>query len=142
MVKESVYLDSYNWKINIYFNFDCQYANEVLEELDELGISKRKLYKAEDDLSACLLNTGLTYSSYINKETIIVIGRTTSAKEFAKTYYHEVGHCATHISQYYHISPYGEEIRYIGQDIVDKSWDMAKKYLCECYRKEYEEETN
>lgn len=30
------------------------------------------------------------------------------------------------------IDPYGEEIQYIGDDIIEKTWEYAKTLLCEC----------
>lgn len=131
MVKQTIYLEKYDWIIDIYLNYDCQYVNEIIEQLESLGISERRLDIAFDDLSSCRPNIGITYSSYIYKKTIIIIGKTTSAKEFEKSLHHEIGHCQTHICQYYYIDPYGEEIHYIGQDIIDKIWDICKKYLCD-----------
>lgn len=134
MIKREIYLEKVDWKIEIYFDYICDYRDVVIENLREAGISKKKLEKAEDNLSACLLNTGLTYSSFMDKRSIIVLGETSSAKEFMKTYHHELGHAQTNICQYYDISPYGEEIQYVGQDIVDKTWDLAKEFLCDCCR--------
>lgn len=45
---------------------------------------------------------------------------------------HECGHLATHICQALNITPYGEEIQYIGDDIVEKMWEYAHPLLCEC----------
>ena len=44
----------------------------------------------------------------------------------------ECGHMATHICQAFGIDPYGEEIQYIGDDIIEKTWEYAKTLLCEC----------
>lgn len=57
---------------------------------------------------------------------------TLSKKEFAKSWRHECGHLATHICQALGITPYGEEIQYIGDDIVEKMWECAHPLLCKC----------
>lgn len=134
MIKREIYLDKVDWKIEIYFDYICDYRDIVIDNLREAGIGKKKLEQAEDNLSACLLNTGLTYSSFMDKRSVIVLGETSSAKEFMKTYHHELGHAQTNICQYYDISPYGEDIQYVGQDIVDETWDLAKVFLCDCCR--------
>mgnify|MGYP001550729438 FL=1 len=45
-----------------------------------------------------------------------------------------MGHLGDHISQTYGLDPHGEEIQYIGDDIVGKMWKVAKKFLCESCR--------
>lgn len=134
MIKREIYLEKVDWKIEIYFDYVCDYRDIVIDNLKEAGISKKRLEGAIENLSACLYDTGLTYSSFANKRSVIVIGETSSAKEFLKTYHHELGHAQTNICQYYDISPYGEDIQYVGQDIVDKTWDLAKEFLCDCCR--------
>ena len=62
----------------------------------------------------------------------MVIALTSSAKEFAKSWRHECGHMATHICQALDITPYGEEIQYIGDDIIEAMWEYAHPLLCEC----------
>lgn len=134
MIKREFYLENVDWEITIYFDYVCTYSDMVIENLKEIDISDKKLKSAEDNLSACLYNTGLTYTSFIKRCSVIVIGETSSAKDFMKTYHHELGHAQTNICEFYDISPYGEEIQYVGQDIVEKTWDLAQKYLCDCCR--------
>ena len=141
MRKEKVYINSCDWDIIIYFDYDCICRKEVLDELGEFGISKKRFDRAKNELSKCLFNTGMTYSSFIDKSSIVVIGRASSSKEFAKTYIHEIGHCATHIIQYLGISPYGEDIRYIEQEIVENTWNLAEFYILNNNRRKDNEKT-
>lgn len=83
-------------------------------------------------MSSCSINTGLTFSDYISRTSVIVISITNSEKEFLKSYHHELGHCAVHICQFYGIPLEGEEVQYLGQDLVDRTWDIAKIFLCDC----------
>lgn len=35
----------------------------------------------------------------------------------------------------YGISPHGEDIQYIGDEIMETTWDIAHELLCDCCRK-------
>ena len=71
---------------------------------------RERIYKrAEEILLGGEVNTGFTYTDPDKHLTIIVIGLTDSAEQFANTYDHEKGHAATHIAQYYDLDPYGEK---------------------------------
>lgn len=129
MVRRTIFLEKYGWLADIYFDYNCKYSDDLIDRLENIGISDEKLDIAYADLNSCKNNIGLTYSSFVEKKTIIVIGRATSPKEFMKTFTHEIGHMSTHICQYYYIDPYGEEIHYITQDIIDETWDIAREYL-------------
>lgn len=131
MVRRTIFLEKYGWLADIYFDYECKYSDNLIYKLENMGISDERLDIAYADLNSCKNNIGLTYSSFVEKKTIIVIGKATSPKEFLKTFTHEIGHMSTHICQYYYIDPYGEEIHYITQDIIDESWDVVKEFLCD-----------
>ena len=107
----------------VYYAVDTYYTEEILDYM---------LRTAYDNINSGNLNTGVTYSNFGTRETVMVIALTSSPKEFAKSWRHECGHMATHICQALGIDPYGEEIQYIGDDIVEKTWEYAKSLLCEC----------
>lgn len=132
MIRRTIYLDKYDWLADIYFDYKCKYSDDLIDKLEDMGISEERLDIAYADLNSCKDNIGLTYSSFIEKKTIVIIGEATNAKEFMKTFTHEIGHLSTHICQYYYIDVYGEEIHYIDQDIIEETWDIIKEYLCDC----------
>lgn len=47
------------------------------------------------------------------------------------------GHLQSHIAQTFDIDPHGEELQYIGDDIVEATWDIAKGLLCDHCREHY-----
>lgn len=100
--------------------------------LYSIGCDGDMLRTAYENISSGNLNTGVTYSNFGTRETVMVIALTSSPKEFAKSWRHECGHMATHICQAFGIDPYGEEIQYIGDDIIEKTWEYVKSLLCEC----------
>lgn len=122
----------YDWHILLFLDYSCDYLNAVLDAMDKLKCGSRSYDIAYDNLSSCSINTGLTFSDYISRTSVIVISITNSEKEFLKSYHHELGHCAVHICQFYGIPLEGEEVQYLGQDLVDRTWDIAKIFLCDC----------
>lgn len=81
MIRRTIYLDKYDWLADIYFDYKCKYSDDLIDKLESMGISEERLDIAYADLNSCKDNIGLTYSSFIEKKTIIVIGEATSAKE-------------------------------------------------------------
>lgn len=125
-------IEKYDWHILLFLDYSCDYLDEVLDAMDKLKCGSKSYDIAYDNLSSCSVNTGLTFSDYISRTSVIVISITNSEKEFLKSYHHELGHCAVHICQFYGIPLEGEEVQYLGQDLVDRTWDIAKIFLCDC----------
>ena len=132
MTRQKFYLNRYGWIVYVYYDTTQSDAVEIYEMLESIGCDKFDLDDAWENLSASEMNSGLTYSNYFNRESVVVIGKTSSAEQFAKTYRHEIGHLATHIASAFHLDLKGEVVQYIGDEIVGKTWGIAKNQLCEC----------
>lgn len=95
------------------------------------------LQRAYSNLTSGRLDTGLTYSNRDTRETVMVFAKTSCAKEFQQSYKHETGHLQDHIAQTFGIDPHGEELQYIGDDIVEETWEIAGDLLCDRCRRHY-----
>lgn len=132
MIRQHFTLQKYGWHCLVYYAVDTYYIDEILDKMHSIGCDGDMLQTAYKNMSSGNMNTGVTYSNFHDRETVMVIAITSSSKEFAKSWRHECGHMATHICQAFGIDPYGEEIQYIGDDIIEEMWDCAKSLLCEC----------
>ena len=132
MIVDEFILKKYDWHCKVYYAVDCYYVTEIISDMYDIGCDGDMLRAAYENINSGSLNTGVTYSNFLKRETVMVIALTSSAKEFAKSWRHECGHMATHICQALDINPYGEEIQYIGDDIIEETWDYAKSPLCDC----------
>ena len=74
-----------------------------------IGCRGRDLAKAVRNLRSGDRNTGIIYSNFQERETVMVISRTSSPEEFLNSWEHEKKHLARHIEQAYGIDPFGEE---------------------------------
>ena len=133
MIRQKFILSKYRWNVSEYYAIDSYYIDEIIDNMYSIGCDGDMLRTAYDNMSSDKMNTGVTYSNFRDRKTVMVIAITSSAKEFEKSWRHECGHLATHICQAFDITPYGEEIQYLGQDIVEATWDIAKNFLCECH---------
>ncbi len=131
MIRQTFDLPEYGWRVRCYYCVHGYHVSEIMNSLEDIGCRGKNLNDAYESLSSGKLDTGLTYSNKRTGETVIVIQITTTPKEFAKSWRHEMGHLATHIAEAYGIDPHGEEIQYIGDDIVEEMWDVAHHFLCE-----------
>lgn len=132
MIRQHFTLQKYGWHCLVYYAVDTYYIDEILDKMHSIGCDGDMLQTAYRNMSSGDMNTGVTYSNFRERETVMVIAITSSQKEFAKSWRHECGHMATHICQAFGIDPYGEEIQYIGDDIIEEMWECAKALLCEC----------
>lgn len=131
MIRQHFALPRYGWHVYAYYVVTEPNAEEVLDALVHIGCGGEDLERAYTNLTSGNLDTGLTYSNRDTRETVMVIARTSSAKEFQKSYKHETGHLQDHIAQTFGINPHGEELQYIGDDIVEATWETAKDLLCD-----------
>lgn len=131
MIRQHFALPKYGWRVCAYYVVTRPDAEEILDALAHIGCGGEDLQRAYDNLTSGRLDTGLTYSNSDTRETVIVFAKTSSAKEFMQSYKHETGHLQSHIAQTFGIDPHGEELQYIGDDIVEATWDIAKDLLCD-----------
>lgn len=136
MIIQTIYLPRYKWTITVYYAVDGYYSEQILEELERYNPSEFEYNQIKGLMENYEYNTGFTFTNYDEKESLVVIGLTTSPAEFQDTFDHEKGHLAMHIAQYYEISPYGEKYQYLVGDIGKKLFPVARRFLCEHCRKE------
>lgn len=136
MIIQEIYLPEYRWKAKVYYAVNSYYADEILKELLEYNPTVKEYNKVMNAMYEYEYNTGFTFTDYDNKQSLVIIGLTTSPSEFQNTFDHEKGHLAMHIAQYYNIDPYGEKYQYLTGDIGKKLFRVARKFLCRHCREE------
>lgn len=133
MITQFFDIPSYDWDICIFYDTDVKDADIVLLMLKNIGCKGSSLRRASRNLKKGLVNTGLTYTNEEERTTVSVIGHTSSAKEFWNTFDHEKDHIAEHLAGALGISFFGEELRYLKGKIAEKTFDVARRFICECF---------
>ena len=108
MIVQHVYLKRYDWSIIAFFTDDHSSDEEILEFMEIIGCSEKETDSIADIMRPQQRDCGFTYSDYVDKNTIIYIGPTSSVDEFQNTFDHEKGHVAVHIATYYDIAHFFE----------------------------------
>lgn len=137
MIRQTFYLQNWDWYVIVYYAVDTYYMDEILEELEIMGCTH--IEEIEEDLSQHPYNNGLTYSNTWRRESLVVIGLTETPDEFQNTYDHEKGHLVMHIAEKDKIDVFGEEFQYLAGEIGKQMFPIAKRFMCEHCRKELEE---
>lgn len=135
MIVQDFYIAKYDWHVRVFYAVTTYWTNTILREPERIGCTGSNLENAFRSLSSGNLNTGLTYSNFEHRRTVMVIAMTTSPEQFQNSWDHEKGHLCRHISRTFGIDPYGEEEQYLRGYIGQKMFPVAKKFLCECCRK-------
>lgn len=132
MVHREIYIKKYDWLVHVYYAVTCYWVDEIMNQLEFIHCPESILRKSYRNLKACQLDTGITYSNYRLKETVMVVGLTSSPEEFMNSLDHERKHLEAHIAQAYNISPYGEEIAYLSGDIGQSIFNEVQMFICDC----------
>lgn len=136
MLIHTLYISKYDWLVHCYFAVDTYYADTIVNRLDSLGASttiQRETYRL---LSSGALDSGITYSNYHRRESVLVTAITSNASEFFNSFVHESGHLATHIAIADDLDLKGEEVRYIQGDVARALFPSCRHLLCDCCRKQ------
>lgn len=134
MIKQTIYIDSIGWLVHAYFHKTRYDVDEIMERLWDLQCSSEIAQKAFNNLISDSLNMGLCYSNYNTKESVLVVGRASSADEFFNSIVHELSHLQGHICDVIGLDPKGEEIAYYMGDLSRDIYPSISHLLCDCCR--------
>lgn len=131
-MKQTFYIRRYGWKVTVWYLdlADDDAYDMIMQSLYDVGCSANKMMDVETLLCTGYLNCGVTYSNTRSKESVMVIGRTSSAEECANTLIHERKHLEYHICQAFGINPYSEAAAYLAGDIGAAMYKHAQVLLC------------
>lgn len=130
MIKQTFYIEEYDWRVYAYFAVDCYYVDEIMEHLFKLRCNGTTAKQAYQSLSSCKLDTGLTYTSNELRSTLMVIGLTSSAQEFFNSLFHELNHVEAHICKANNLDPYGEKRAYMLGELAMQMFPTIQPLLC------------
>lgn len=133
MIHQRIYIKEYdNWQLDIYYGVTHFEVDEIMENLYDIGCDSMSARRAYANITSGNLNTGLTYSNYANKQSVIVIGVSENREEFFNSLAHEFLHLTAHISVVYKLDMYGEDVCYLIGSIASYAYRVANKFFCKC----------
>lgn len=142
MIRRQFYIDRLDWKVCIYYAVDKYDTYSILQKMKRIGASDKFLYIAKDNMLSNNMDTGVTYSNFLHRATVMVIGIASSAHEFFNSYTHEMRHLQDDLANMNGIPLDGEDVAYLSGEIAMKVFDYIKKFICyekKGYRKSIKE---
>ena len=124
MIRRDYHIKRYDWVIHVLYNVTCSRTSDIIALLRRVGCN----------VGSCKLDVGLTYSNYRSRESVMVIGRTSSYREFANSLFHECRHLTDHMSLALDMEIGGEPIAYLSGDIGALMSDEIRMFICDCHR--------
>lgn len=136
MIYQEIKVPKYRWMIYAFFDTTASDVDAVMGTLYDLNCDYETATRAYENLMEGKKNTGLCYSNYRYKASVVVISKTTSAKEFFNSFLHEMNHLQAHVSDVYHLDPMGEDASYFVGEVARSMYDKISHLFCNCCRKE------
>lgn len=124
-----IHIGKYDWMVWAYFAKTTYYADEVMENLLRIGVSGEDVHTAYLNLRNKAVDTGLTYSNYATRESVMVVGLSSSPAEFLNSFVHELGHLTAQIGEALGLDVMGEEIRYLGGGLAREMYPYIRPFL-------------
>lgn len=131
MIVQEFYLRRVGWHVKVFYSVTGYYVGEIMRSLRAIGCRGRVLDDAYVQLRNGDLDTGLTYTNSYNRESIIVIAKSSSGAEFNNSLQHEQRHLERHITDFLGIDPNSEEAAYIAGDIASAMFSHAQHLMCD-----------
>jgi len=101
------------WDIDFVFATDGYDEAAVIYLLEDAYAPGEIIAKAEDIMYTCEYNCGFTYSNSEKKRAVVLIGPTTSGRQFQNTFVHEIHHLAVAIASDLGVDLEGESPAYL-----------------------------
>lgn len=130
MIRETIYINKYDWTIHCYFAVTGYYVTQIVSKMLEIGSPRGFANKAYRMLCYGEMDSGLTYSNEKRRESVLVTSLTHDASEFINTLSHEAGHVVQHICTEDGIDMHTEESCYMLGDICQELYPYCKNLLC------------
>lgn len=125
MIVSRIIIRKYNWAVTVLFQCDCKDTDEVIDHLISIDCPYYLQKQAKQNLVQCNSNTGLTYSNFQLRRTIMVINKTDSTKELLNTITHECYHFVCQLNAANHIDN-EEELAILSGDFNMNCWEIIR----------------
>lgn len=137
MIRHVFAIPQHRWTFRVYIATDCRWAPEILGHLERLGAPGGILRSAEANMACSLVNNGLTYASPEARETLMVVGRTTSAAELFNSLVHELDHATLFTFPHLGITPGTEQAAYFKGGLARELFPIIQPFLCDHCRQNF-----
>ena len=133
MIKRSLRIG--HWVVDFLFCEKLYDDVGVVACLRDAYAPSRIIKDAEGLMQSCEYNCGFTYSNQLKRRAVVLVGPTTSGKQFLNTLTHEVRHLADAIARSIGVDLDAETPAYMTGDAVMALAEVVCELGCEHCRK-------
>lgn len=130
MITRDLYIKRYDWLVHFFLGASCYWTEEIIEALRKVNCPLDHILDSYESMDTCSLDTGITYSNYDLRETVLVVNTTSSIAEFLDSLDHEKKHLVSHMEEALGIDPWSEEAAYLSGDIMRDIAGDVKRFIC------------
>ena len=113
MIEQKLHIKEIGWNLRIFYcPKTTSQRSVVLQCLYNAGCTGMNFRRAMTLLGSGAVNTGLIFSNKSERNTIIVVGRSSDIAEFVNTLTHEINHFIEHVMEALHIQSGTEDEAY------------------------------
>lgn len=135
MTPRIIYVPQHDWTFRVYIAHTCYWTDEILGHLFRLGASPYVMGSANQNLRCGTVDNGITYASLEERETLMVVGQSTTAAEMFNSVVHEIDHACMFTFPLIGITPGTEEAAYFKGGLARELFPLVQPYLCDHCRK-------
>ena len=120
MIQQNLHIEEIGWNLRIFYcPKTTSQRSVVLQCLYNAGCTGSNFRRAMTLLGSGAVNTGLIFSNKIERNTIIVVGRSSDIAEFVNTLTHEINHFIEHVMEALHIQSGTEDEAYFTGELFE-----------------------
>ena len=119
------------WVVDFLFAVDGYDEEGVLSCLYDTDAPEQVMLRAYRIMQSGYYNRGFTFSNPYIKRAVVVVGPTTSGKQFLNTTVHELQHLSVAIASELGVELNGENPAYIIGDTAQELFEVICKYGCD-----------
>ena len=120
MIQQNLHIEEIGWNLRIFYcPKTTSQRSVVLQCLYNAGCTGMNFRRAMTLLGSGAVNTGLIFSNKSERNTIIVVGRSSDIAEFVNTLTHEINHFIEHVMEALHIQSGTEDEAYFTGELFE-----------------------
>ena len=124
-------LDIGRWHVEFYFATDGYDIDVVLDRLFDFGAGGSTLRKAPDLMESGKMNRGFTFCNPYERVALVMVGPSSSGKQFQNTFVHELRHLINGIALSLGVDLQGEQSSYMSGDTAMELADIVCRLGCD-----------
>lgn len=136
MIRHVFAVPEHRWTFRVYIATDCTWNAEILGHLERLDAPAWIIESSAANMACGLMNAGLTYASPEERETLMVVGQTTTAAELFNSVVHELDHATLFTFPLVGITPGTEQAAYFKGGLAREIFPLIQPFLCDHCRHE------